>query len=273
MLDRFLPPEDAYPPEIHEAIRYSVMGGGKRLRPIFAFTAYRWCGGRGYPRRLLFAASALELIHTYSLIHDDLPAMDDDDYRRGKESSHKKFGEAIAILAGDALHAKAFEFLARTGNIRVIREVARAIGTEGLVAGQVMDILSEGKKLDRDTLYYIHSHKTGALITVSLRVGALLASASPRELKLLTDYGKRIGLAFQIIDDVLNLTLTPEELGKPTRSDRARKKATFPALFGIEGSRKIAQELVDEAKALLTRKNEWTPHLCSLADLVITRRV
>ncbi len=269
-LDRLLPLEETYPEVIHRAMRYMALGGGKRLRPLLVFLAYRWCGGTGYPRRVLFAATAVELIHTYSLIHDDLPAMDNDDFRRGRESCHKKFGEAIAILAGDALHAKAFELLARTGNNRVVREVAQAIGTDGLVGGQVMDIVLEGKTgVSKEELYYIHRHKTAALIMVSLKIGAILADASPRYLRILTSYGEKVGLAFQIKDDILDVTSTREELGKTTKKDK--EKVTFPAVFGLKESEHIAQKLVDEAKQLLPR-NDWTPHLYSLADLVITRK-
>jgi len=267
-LDRLLPGEDEEPCIIHKAMRYSVFAGGKRLRPTLAVLAYKWAGGDGdkiYP-----PACGLELIHTYSLIHDDLPSMDNDDLRRGKPTNHMVYGDAMAILAGDALHALAFELLSKSDSIEVIREVASNIGTAGLVGGQVLDIISEGKSPDRETVEKIHKGKTAALIRTSLRIGVILAGAIPEELKSITDYGDNMGLAFQVVDDILDITADQKDLGKPIGSDLEKGKATYPAVYGIEKSREIAGELIEAAKSALLQQHQ-NEELIAIADFMLNR--
>lgn len=277
-LNQYLPPETEYPQTIHEAMRYSVFAGGKRLRPILVIAAAEVVGGGA--EKVLPTACAIELIHTFSLIHDDLPAIDNDDYRRGKLTCHKVFGEDMAILAGDGLLTHAFQLLAQNSEIKtinkeamplVIKEVAAAIGTLGLIGGEVVDIQSEGKEIDLPRLEYIHSHKTGALIAISLRVGAMLVDAQEEEIEALFQYGKLIGLAFQIVDDILNVEGDEVQLGKPVGSDLRQKKATYPALFGIEASRQKARRLVEEAKKELEIFGEKGEILRLLADFVVER--
>jgi geranylgeranyl diphosphate synthase type II len=277
-LDRCLPPESTPPPTVHRAMRYSVLAGGKRLRPILVIAGAEAVGADA--ERVMPTACALELIHTYSLIHDDLPAMDDDDYRRGRLTSHKVFGEAIAILAGDALLTLAFELIADNAAAvpdgRVLRgvvgEVARAAGTLGMVGGQVVDIESEGKAIDAATLDYIHSHKTAALIRASLRVGAMLGGGTAPAIAAITAAGERLGLAFQIVDDILDVEGTLAELGKTAGSDERKRKATYPALHGIDASRKKARALIDEAKAALEPLGPAAGPIRALADYVLERR-
>jgi len=277
-LNQYLPPETEYPQTIHEAMRYSVFAGGKRLRPILVIAAAEVVGGGA--EKVLPTACAIELIHTFSLIHDDLPAIDNDDYRRGKLTCHKVFGEDMAILAGDGLLTHAFQLLAQNSEIKtinkeamplVIKEVAAAIGTLGLIGGEVVDIQSEGKEIDLPRLEYIHSHKTGALIAISLRVGAMLMDAQEEEIEALFQYGKLIGLAFQIVDDILNVEGDEVQLGKPVGSDLRQKKATYPALLGIEESRQKARRLVEEAKKELEIFGEKGEILRLLADFVVER--
>lgn len=267
-LDRLLPAENMSPEIIHKAIRYSVFAKSKRLRPVLSILAFRWAGGQGdiiYP-----PACALELIHTYSLIHDDLPCMDDDDFRRGKPTSHKVFGEAIALLAGDALHDLAFGLLALGGKTEIIIDVSKSIGTDGLVGGQVYDMLAEGKEPTSELVEKIHFLKTAQLIAVSLRVGAIMADATKSELEAITTFGQKMGLAFQIVDDILDITADEKELGKPIGSDIERKKATYPAVFGIEKSKEIAKQLIGEAKsAMPLEKNN--DELFAIADFIINR--
>jgi len=278
-LDAYLPPEDTYPEAIFKAVRYSLFAGGKRLRPILAISAAEICGTPAAD--VLPVACALEMIHTYSLIHDDLPAMDDDDYRRGRPTSHRVFGEAAAILAGDALLTEAFRLMARrdlmAGTpperiLAVIGEIAHGAGFFGMIAGQVVDIASEGKPGDEKTLAFIHSRKTERLITVSLRAGALVAGAGEAALHSLTEYGKRIGLAFQISDDILNVESSTDALGKGTGSDAARGKMTYPALFGLEVSKKKARVLVEEAVQCLAPFGGEADPLRSLALFIIDRK-
>ncbi len=267
-LDRLLPGEDTPPKQLHKAMRYSVFAGGKRLRPALAILAYRWAGGKKeaiYP-----PACALELIHTYSLIHDDLPSMDNDELRRGKPTSHVVFGEAMAILAGDALHALAFELLAMGGKIGIISDVARAIGTGGLVGGQVFDMEAEGIAPTPEIVERIHLGKTAALLTVSLRVGASMADANADELEAITLYGLKMGLAFQIIDDILDITADESRLGKPIGSDEERNKATYPAVFGVEKSRTMAEELLAGAKSALPEGKDNSAFI-SMADFIFKR--
>jgi geranylgeranyl diphosphate synthase type II len=259
-------------------MRYSVMAGGKRLRPILVIAGAEAVGGAA--DTVLPTACALELIHTYSLIHDDLPAMDDDDYRRGRPTSHKVFGEAVAILAGDALLTLAFQLVARNaervGDPRVIcdvvADIAEAAGTGGMVGGQVVDIESEGKAVSAETLDYIHTHKTAALIRVSLRTGALLAGAKPDALAAISTAGERLGLAFQIVDDILDVEGSLEELGKTAGSDERKQKATDPAVHGLEVSRRRARALVEEAKDVLTTLGPPAAPLAALADYILERR-
>jgi geranylgeranyl diphosphate synthase type II len=278
-LAALLPPEEAEPPSVHRAMRYSVMAGGKRLRPILVIGGAEAVGGKA--EAVMPAACALELIHTYSLIHDDLPAMDDDDYRRGRLTNHKVFGEAVAILAGDALLTDAFRLLAENavavkGDAALVRdvvvEVVEAAGTRGMVGGQVVDIESEGKAVSAETLEYIHLHKTAALIRASLRVGAMLAGAGPEPLALVGEAGRSLGLAFQIVDDILDVEGTLAELGKTAGSDERKGKATYPAVHGIDASRAEARRLVAGAKQALQGLGPGAAPLCALADYIIERR-
>lgn len=277
-LERWLPVQGDHPPKVHEAMRYSVFAGGKRLRPILALLACEAVGGD--PENAMPAAAALEMIHTYSLIHDDLPAMDDDDYRRGRRTCHRVYGEAIAILAGDALLTHAFRVLAdaessrvRPDNrLRIIAEIAEAAGSRGMVGGQAMDVLAEGREIDHPTLLYLHTHKTGALIRASVRVGAIAGGASEEQLDAITRYGERVGLAFQIVDDILDIEGSSTEMGKTAGSDLRRKKATYPAVMGLEESRRQAARLLGEAKGALPLLGEKAAPLLELADFVGCRR-
>jgi geranylgeranyl diphosphate synthase type II len=278
-LASLLPAEEAEPPSVHRAMRYSVMAGGKRLRPILVIAGAEAVGGQA--DAVMPAACALELIHTYSLIHDDLPAMDDDDYRRGRLTNHKVFGEAVAILAGDALLTDAFRLLAEnaartSGEATLVRdvivEVVEAAGTRGMVGGQVVDIESEGKTVTAETLEYIHLHKTAALIRASLRVGAMLAGGRPDQLAVIGEAGGTLGLAFQIVDDILDVEGTLAELGKSAGSDERKGKATYPAVHGIEASREEARRLIARAKDSLQRLGPGAVPLCALADYIFERR-
>jgi geranylgeranyl diphosphate synthase type II len=254
-LDRFLPPVTAKPATIHQAMRYSLFAGGKRMRPALCLAAADACGGRHAAAVPL--ACAIECIHTYSLIHDDLPAMDDDDYRRGKLTNHKVFGEGVAVLAGDALLTQAFEIAAqwrptpRYSHQRVVLELARAAGSLQLIAGQVADLEGEGKKISAAQLRYIHERKTSALLCCSVRLGGMSANCPPTELAALTRFGYNVGLAFQIIDDILDVTQTSEQLGKTAGKDTAAQKATYPAIVGLEKSRHTARQLTNRAFAAL----------------------
>jgi geranylgeranyl diphosphate synthase, type II len=254
-LDRLLPPATAKPATIHKAMRYSLFAGGKRMRPALCLAAADACGGRHAAAVPL--ACAVECIHTYSLIHDDLPAMDDDDYRRGKLTNHKVFGEGVAVLAGDALLTQAFEIAAqwrpttRYSHQRVVLELARAAGSLQLIAGQVADLEGEGKKISAAQLRYIHERKTSALLCCSVRLGGMSANCSPTQLAALTRFGYNVGLAFQIIDDILDVTQTSEQLGKTAGKDTAAQKATYPAIIGLEKSRQTARQLTDRAFAAL----------------------
>ena len=278
-LDDLLPPGTGDPALIFEAVRYSVFAGGKRLRPILCMAAAEAVGGE--PEAVLPAACALEMIHTYSLIHDDLPAMDNDDYRRGKPTSHKVFGEGIAILAGDALLTEGFRLLCDRKRmpdvrperaLRVACEIAEASGFFGMVGGQVKDLLAEGEAVDLPGLCAIHRLKTGALILASLRAGAILAGAGEEPLARLSDYGRRIGLAFQIVDDILNVEGDPALLGKGTGSDAARGKVTFPALMGVAASRDQAATLIREALTSLETFGERAAPLSAIARHILERR-
>ena len=266
------------PEKIYEAMRYSLLAGGKRLRPILCLATCELLGGT--VEMSMPTACALEMIHTMSLIHDDLPAMDNDDYRRGKLTNHKVFGEDIAILAGDGLLAYAFEFVAtQTENvapqniIEVIARLGRTVGAAGLVGGQVLDLESEGKTdITAETLTFIHTHKTGALLETSVVSGAILAGAASEEVQKLSQYAKNIGLAFQIIDDILDITATQEELGKTAGKDLVAQKATYPSLWGIEESRRQAQQLIDSAIDKLASYGEKAAPLEAIAQYIINRK-
>ncbi len=276
-LDRYLPAEDTFPSQIHRAVRYSVFAGGKRLRPLLTLAAAGIFDVKLY--KAMPAACAIELIHTYSLIHDDLPALDDDDFRRGRPSNHKVYGEATAILAGDALLTMAFELLSTEAAgyfapdivVRLVAELSRAAGMAGMVGGQVVDLLSEGKEISAATLDYIHSRKTGALFTCCIRSGAIMGGATDDELASLTRFAQNIGLAFQIVDDILDITGDEEKLGKKVGSDLDKKKATYPALYGLDNSQKKARECLAAAEAELAPFGDNAQNLLTLANLLVHR--
>ncbi|MEK7831671.1 MAG: polyprenyl synthetase family protein [Acidobacteriota bacterium] len=276
-LDRLLPSESASPTTIHQAMRYSTFAGGKRLRPILTIAAGEIFGAP--EQELMPAACALEMIHTYSLIHDDLPAMDNDDLRRGMPTCHVKFGEALAILAGDALLTQAFVTLAdyKTSHperkAQVISEIAHAATTtNALIGGQVLDIQFEGKPVTGPQLEEIHRGKTGAIIRCSVRLGAIIGGASEAELNALTVYGEKAGLAFQVADDLLDETATSEELGKTPGKDAASQKATYTALYGIDGARAMADRLCDEAIAAVHNLERDTETLEAIARFIVERK-
>jgi geranylgeranyl diphosphate synthase, type II len=294
-LEQLLPPATQHPTSIHQAMRHSVFAGGKRLRPILCMEAGRMiaaalCGDGALPRPggaeprhhttcgIEQVGAALEMLHTYSLIHDDLPALDNDDLRRGRPTCHKAFGEAIAILAGDALQTQAYEVLAQIAcaaeaRVAIIREVAHATGTiDGMIGGQVVDLEAEHKKPDLATLEYIHRSKTAALITASVVSGGLYVEASDADIGRLRTYGQSIGLAFQIVDDVLDLTQTSEQLGKTAGKDATAEKTTYPALFGIDESLHKAGALVDQACAELNQYGSAASTLKDLARFLIERK-
>ncbi len=276
-LERLLPEADRRPRVIHEAMRYSVMAGGKRLRPCLVLLGARAAGGR--EEDVLGVAAAVELVHTYSLIHDDLPAMDDDDLRRGKPSCHCQFGEAIAILAGDALNTYAFDVIARTAPdpsrvADLVRELCAAAGTEGMVGGQVADLLCEGRPVTLDDVRWIHERKTAALLTASLRLGAVANGARPELVARLDRVGRALGLAFQVVDDILDERGSASELGKTPGKDRAHGKATYPAAIGVDEAQRIANGLaaraITEAQGL--EQTEARELIASFASLVVERR-
>ncbi|MFE1743951.1 geranylgeranyl diphosphate synthase CrtE [Coleofasciculus sp. H7-2] len=266
-----------YPEKIYEAMRYSLLAGGKRLRPILCLASCELAGGT--LEMAMPTACALEMVHTMSLIHDDLPAMDNDDYRRGKLTNHKVYGEDIAILAGDGLLAYAFEFIAsNTQNVpaarvlQVIAQLAKAVGAAGLVGGQVVDLESEGKPdIQEETLNFIHTHKTGALLEACVVCGAILAGAESENLHRMSRYAQNIGLAFQIVDDILDITATQEELGKTAGKDIQAQKATYPRLWGLEESSSKARQLIDAAKGELATFGEKANPLIAIADFITTR--
>jgi geranylgeranyl diphosphate synthase type II len=283
-LERFLPPSSTYPSAIHEAMRYSVFAGGKRLRPILVIVGAEAVGGEMLS--VIPTACAFELIHTYSLIHDDLPAMDDDDYRRGLPTNHRVFGEAIAILAGDALITLAFRLVALNfaereeggsvgdpGRLRdVLLEITDAAGSLGMIGGQVVDIQSEGKTVDAGTLMYIHRHKTAALIRAALRSGAILAGADSSALRAISEAGEGLGLAFQIVDDILDVEGSLEALGKTAGSDQRKKKVTFPEQFGLEVSKQKARALIEDARRSLAPLGPRAEPIRALAGFILERK-
>lgn len=275
-LGRFLPKAATRPSTLHRAMRYSLFAGGKRMRPALVLAAAEACGGRR--EEALPFACAVECIHTYSLIHDDLPAMDNDDFRRGKPTSHKVFGEGVAILAGDALLTQAFEILARArptrrhGHADFVLELARASGSLRLIAGQVADLEGEGRDLSVPELRHIHENKTSALLCASVRLGAMSANAGDAPLRALTAFGRNVGLAFQVIDDILDVTQTTEQLGKTAGKDAAVRKATYPRLVGLDESRRIAARLTSRAYRSLAPFGGRAAALMALARYLLERQ-
>lgn len=276
-LERLLPPSAQRPSSVHQAMRHSVFAGGKRIRPILCMEAGRMFAN-SLPSGIEELGAALEMLHTYSLIHDDLPALDNDDLRRGRPTCHKAFGEAIAILAGDALQTQAYEVLSRLqcpaqSRVRIIEEIARRTGTvEGMIGGQVVDLEAEHTKPTAEILEYIHRSKTAALITASVVSGGIYAGGSETDLSRLCSFGQKIGLAFQIVDDVLDVTQTSEQLGKTAGKDTASEKATYPALFGISESLQRADDLLQEACGNLDSYGERARILKDLAKYLIERK-
>ena len=274
-LDGFLPKEKTAPQTIHKAMRYSVFAGGKRLRPILCLAAAEACGGD--PQKAMAAACAVEVLHTYSLVHDDLPCMDDDDLRRGRPTCHKVFGDGMAVLCGDALLTEAFLMLAQTAATprykvdAMIKELALTSGSRHLIGGQVMDLEGEGKSLTKAQLVLIHKAKTAALLTTSLRLGAMAVNATPAKLDALTTFGECLGLAFQIIDDILDVTQSTEVLGKTAGKDANVAKATYPAIVGLEKSRKEAAVLTKKAMGALEVFGNKADHLHQIADFLLVR--
>jgi geranylgeranyl diphosphate synthase type II len=268
------------PQELHNSITYSLSAGGKRIRPILCIASYEACGGKG--EDVVPYATALELVHTYSLIHDDLPAMDDDDLRRGKPTNHKVFGEGMAILAGDGLLTEAFYLLSneqhavasitQSALIKALNEIAAGSGVHGMVGGQAQDLLSENKEPDAKTLAFIHRCKTAALITAAVKAGGILACCSEEQLDGLDSYGQSTGLAFQVIDDILDVEGETEVLGKTAGSDEKKKKMTYPKLYGIEESKRKAKELIEKAVDALTVFDEKADPLRAMAQRLLERR-
>lgn len=276
-LERLLPASDKRPSSIHKAMRHSVFAGGKRIRPILCMEAGRAVAGE-LPEGIEEVGAALEMLHTYSLIHDDLPALDNDDLRRGRPTCHKVFGEAIAILAGDGLQTQAYEVLSRLScpaeaRVQIIEEISRRTGTvDGMIGGQVVDLEAEHSKPGPETLEYIHRSKTAALITASVVSGGIYANASTEQVASLRGFGESIGLAFQIVDDILDVTQTSEQLGKTAGKDLASEKATYPALFGLEESRKRASVLLESAAKALDRFGARAETLKGLAGYLLDRK-
>jgi len=277
-LQDYLPPEHTCPTIIFQAMRYSLFSGGKRIRPLLCIAAAESLGGSF--DQVVPAACALEMIHTYSLIHDDLPSLDNDDYRRGILTNHKIFGEDIAILAGDALLTEAFHLLSHPGYLKeisaetrldLIHHISGAAGFSGMVGGQVMDVQSEGKEVGMDGVHYIHSRKTGALIIASVRSGAVLAGASPEEITALLHYATEVGFAFQIKDDILNVEGERERIGKSTGTDSSRGKATYPSLVGMEASKRRLRELLEDALDAISSFNEKADPLRQFARYIVER--
>ncbi len=277
-LDLYLPGKDSLPAALHSSMRYSVFAGGKRIRPVLMMAACEAVGGS--TADVIPAACAIEMIHSYSLIHDDLPAMDDDDFRRGKPTNHKVYGEAKAILAGDALLTEAFLLLSGPVNgarlsseqaIEVIHLLAKSAGSRGMVGGQVVDMESEGKEIDLPTLEYIHTHKTGALLLAALETGCVIGRAGSEQRQALRRYGEAIGLAFQVADDILDIVADQDSLGKDVGSDTERGKATYPALLGLDGARQRAEELRQIARAAIKEFSELAQPLRAIADYIVER--
>ncbi|GJL57004.1 MAG: farnesyl-diphosphate synthase [Nitrospirales bacterium] len=278
-LTQVVPPGNPLAKTLYESMQYSLLGGGKRIRPILTLAAAEAVGGQSH--RIMPYAAALELIHTYSLVHDDLPAMDNDDYRRGRPTNHKVYGDGLAILAGDALLTMAFELCSQPATesgipadrqVRVMYELAVGAGHDGMVGGQVMDIQAENRDIDLLTLQTIHIYKTGKLIRAAVRIGSVLGGATQEQLENLTGYAEDIGLAFQIADDVLNMTGTREELGKDAGTDAKRGKKTYPSFYGIDGARDLAAECVSRALKRLDDFDDRADPLRALANYIVQRR-
>jgi len=274
-LERFLPAETLRPETLHKAMRYSVFAGGKRLRPVLVIAGAEAVGGTA--EQVMPAACAMELIHTYSLVHDDLPAMDNDDFRRGVPTNHKVFGEAMAILAGDALLTLAFRLVADNAGASaalrdVVLDIADAAGHQGMVAGQVADLEAEGRRVGADVVDYIHVHKTGALIRTSLRIGAMLCGADAAHLRALSVAGADLGLAFQIVDDILDVVASSEELGKTAGKDQIQQKATYPAIHGLEASRARAAFLIRDAEEALRVLGPRAEPIRALGRFILERK-
>ena len=276
-LEKYLPKRDGFSSEISKSMRYTLFAGGKRIRPVLCMASAEAVGGSA--DAVLPVACAIEMIHTYSLIHDDLPSMDNDDYRRGKLSNHKVFGEGVAVLAGDALLTEAFCLLSGETpgispekSLSIMHEISTAAGFEGMIGGQVADLRAEGKKVDMEEVNYIHANKTQALITASIRVGAIAAGAGKDDLDALSEYGRKTGLAFQIADDILDIESSREVLGKDTGSDEGSKKATYPALIGLEKSKERTRKLVEDALLDISRFNEKAEPLRMIARFIAERK-
>ncbi len=276
-LQKSLPQQSEYPSEIFEAMRYSVFAGGKRLRPVLLLSACEALGGES--EKAVDFACAIEMIHTYSLIHDDLPAMDNDDYRRGRLTSHKKFGEATAILAGDGLLHHAFEVMANAcvkdcnmQTVKAMQAIAHSAGVYGMLSGQVVDVLSEGKEIDEKTMYFIHKNKTATMLQGALKAGAILAGATQKQIEIMEQAGEKIGVAFQIADDILDITSTLEELGKPVHSDEKNEKNTYVTMYGIEKSQQMVETLSQEAISLFQTLGEKADFLIELTKYLIDRK-
>jgi geranylgeranyl diphosphate synthase type II len=278
-LERLAPSEEQFPGTIHRAMRYSLFAGGKRIRPVLCIAAGEAVAAERAEdlAGIEECAATIELVHTYSLIHDDLPALDNDDFRRGKPTCHKAFGDAMAILAGDALLTLAFRVLsqlptAESRRAALVAELSQAAGTvDGMIGGQVADLEAEGKPVEEKRLHYIHRAKTGAMIRAAVRMGAVYCGAPPQEYDALSRYGEHIGLAFQIVDDILDVEGTPESLGKTPGKDAQQQKATFPALYGVEESRRQAARHLDQAKAALEVFGDRARRLHELAERIVDR--
>ncbi|MEX1118559.1 MAG: polyprenyl synthetase family protein [Terrimicrobiaceae bacterium] len=274
-MKRLLPKPGEKPATLHRAMHYSLFAGGKRMRPVLCLAAAEACGGE--VAAAMPSACAIELVHTYSLIHDDLPCMDDDDLRRGKPTSHKKFGEGVAVLAGDALLTEAFAILAETPPTTrhpaaaFVKELAAAAGSRFLIAGQVADLEAEGKTISRQQLRFIHEGKTSAMISVALRLGAMSANAKPAEVQAMGEFGNSLGLAFQVIDDILDITQSSDKLGKSAGKDEKAGKSTYPAVIGLEASREEARTLTTKAKAALSKFGAKAARLHEIADHLLVR--
>lgn len=275
-LDRYLPPEERYPQELFRAVRYGVLQGGKRLRPTLTLAACEAVGGDA--EVAMPTACAVEFIHAFSLIHDDLPALDNDDLRRGQPTTHKVFGEPIAILAGDVLLAYAFQTIAQFTRdaspsivLEVSRRVAAATGAEGMVVGQVVDMISEGRQVDGKTMEFMHANKTGALLKVAVVSGGLLGGGTPEQVSALETYGEKIGLAFQIADDILDIVGDETKIGKPVGSDLEQRKSTYPGLYGLTRSRELARQASDGAVAALQPFDDRAEPLRSIARFIVER--
>jgi geranylgeranyl diphosphate synthase type II len=270
-LNRLLPPDTTYPPSIHSLMRYSTFAGGKRVRPCLIMASFEACGGTFGDEHALLACAAVEMLHTFSLIHDDLPCMDDDDFRRGKPTAHKAYSEALAVLGGDALCIYAYECLGSIGRADVVVEMSRALGTSGMIGGQVVDIESEGTQAARETLEYIHKNKTAALIRACVRIGAMLAGAPGSTVERLSAYGDFVGLAFQVVDDILDEEGTTEQIGKDAGSDREKGKVTFPSVVGMAQSKAYAKDLIDKARREAAFLGDKGQILADLAEYIRVR--